>query len=254
MGSSFWNAWLNKGFPVNFQATSAKDLFITKGWSSPFGFFRTPEDIGGRRGWENDIAWSFGYQGSVCHAGVISITVLSTFWINENWGNAYRISWFYFCCIAYVAKLCWSGFQGSSYLSISLVNLEANWSITDISIFWQICWNTTGDNFHFKKSLLWQDCPSFLVFRISGRYSVVILTWFNIRYFQMSLLKSANVLSVIPPIFSRYERTVVLSVLIWVALIVSSFVKAKMAFFTARSYRIFIFNFLFSTEYFPQSS
>ena len=38
-----------QGFPVTFQATSAKDLFITKRWSSPFGFFRTPGDIGSRK-------------------------------------------------------------------------------------------------------------------------------------------------------------------------------------------------------------
>ena len=192
--------------------------------------------------------WSYQY-----YCTDYSAILQRTLWIIENGGNAYRISWFYSCCIAYVAKLCWSGFQGSGYLSISLVNLEANRSITDISIFWQICWNTIGDNFHFKKSLLWQDCPSTLVFRISGRYSLVIAIWFNIRYFQMSLLKSTSVLSVVPPIFRRCERTVVLSVWIWIALIVSSFVKAKMAFFTARSYRIFIFNFLFSTEYFTQS-
>ena len=49
MGSSFWNAWLNQGLPVTFQATGGKDLFIIKGLSSSFGFFETPGDIGSRK-------------------------------------------------------------------------------------------------------------------------------------------------------------------------------------------------------------
>ena len=177
---------LIKGFLVPFQATSAKDLFITKGWSSPFGFFRMPGDYVSRKGLENDIVRRFGYQGWVCHAGVINVTVLvfsfailqSTLWSNGNWGNAYRIPRFHSCCIASVAKLCGFGFQ-EKYFSIWLDNMEVNRSITGITIFWQICWNTIGDNFHSEKSLLWWDCQSALVFRTPGRYSAVIVISFN---------------------------------------------------------------------------
>ena len=193
-----------------------------------------PGDTGSRKGWENDLARRFGYPGWVCHAGVINITVMtfsfailqSTLWINENGGNAYRISWFHSCCIACVAKLCGSGFQ-AKYFAIWLDNLKANRSITDIPIFWQICRNTIGDNFHYEKSFLWQDYQSALVFRIPGRYSAVIVICFNIRYFQMSLLISTSVLSVVSPSFRRYERAVVLSVWILIALIGFSFVKGQ---------------------------
>ena len=74
MSSSLWNAWLNQGFPVTFQATRAKDLFITKGWSSLFRFFKTHWST---KSSENDIARRFGCQGWVCHAGVILLHWLS---------------------------------------------------------------------------------------------------------------------------------------------------------------------------------
>ena len=77
----------------------------------------------------------------------------STLWINENGGKAYRISWSHSCCIVSVAKLCGSGCQ-AKYFAVSFDNLEANRSITGIPIFWKICWNTIGDNFHSEKSLL----------------------------------------------------------------------------------------------------
>ena len=46
MDSSFWNAWLNQGFPVTFQAISAKDLFITKGGFSLSGYSERLETLG----------------------------------------------------------------------------------------------------------------------------------------------------------------------------------------------------------------
>ena len=108
----------------------------------------------------------------------------------------------------------------------------------------------SGFHIYSKRSLLWRNCHSAFVFRIRERYSAVIVICFSTRYFQMSLLKSRNILFVVPPISRNYEKAVVLSVWIWIALVIFSFTKAKISIFTASSSKIFIYNFLSSADHF----
>ena len=90
--------------------------------------------------------------------------------------------------------------------------------------------------------------------RMAGKYSAVIVICFSSKYFYVSLLNSTSFLSIVTPIFRRYKKEVALTIWIQIALIALIFLKARMPFLTAKSSRIFIWSFFFSTDHFPSVS
>ena len=89
--------------------------------------------------------------------------------------------------IAFLAKLCGSGFQAKSF-AIWLDNLEANRSITGIPIFWQVPFKYLLGQLPLQEVLVVKR-KSVQVFKIPGRDSAVIAICFKSRYLQMPLLR-----------------------------------------------------------------
>ena len=82
-------------------------------------------------------------------------------------------------------------------------------------IIWVVLANVWGHNFHSLESLVWRDSQSAWMFWELGRYSAVSVILFPIKYSQISfeILLSSELF--VPPIFTKWDRAVTLSICRW---------------------------------------
>ena len=91
--------------------------------------------------------------------------------------------------------------------------LEANRSISGVTQFRFIIWNTLGDNKHSLESWKFLNAHLALTFNFPGRYSAVIIIFCEVPNFLGA--RAVISLLLVPSIFIKYDRAVVLSTWKW---------------------------------------
>ena len=85
----------------------------------------------------------------------------------------------------------------------------------DLLIIWVVFANVWGHNFHSLKSLVWHDSQFRWMFWELGRYSAVSVIQFTIKYSQISFKILLSSALVPPPIFTKWDRAVMLLICKW---------------------------------------